>query len=243
MAWMMDEYSKLRGKNQFGIVTGKPLELGGSAGRSDATARGGLYALREAAKVRGIDLSKATLAVQGYGNAGYHVARLAGELFGSRVVAISDSSGAIYNQEGLHVQQIYEHKSRTGSVVGFGTEKISQEDLLQLEVDVLCPAAIENTIHQKNAGSIKASIIAEFSMVGSRMPMIYFAAMMFMLSLISSAMQGVTVPILKWFKIFPCFTGKKRKCINSWIKKCRQPIMRCCKLLKTIKSTCGKLLM
>ncbi len=164
MAWMMDEYSKIQGKNQFGVITGKPLGLGGSAGRGDATARGGLYALREAAKGRGIDLGKATLAVQGYGNAGYHTARLAGELFGSRVVAISDSSGAIYNPEGLNTQQIYEHKLSTGSVLGFpGAEKISQEDLLELDVDVLCPAALENSIHLKNAGNIKASIVAEFS--------------------------------------------------------------------------------
>jgi len=164
MAWMMDEYSKIRGKNQFGVITGKPPALGGSAGRGDATARGGLYALREAAKVCGIDLSKATLAIQGFGNAGYHAARLAEELFGARVIAISDSSGAIYNREGLNAKSVFEHKSMTGSVVDFpGTVKISHEDLLELEVDVLIPSALENSINVKNARNIKATIIAELS--------------------------------------------------------------------------------
>jgi len=164
MAWMMDEYSKIKGKNQFGVITGKPPVLGGSAGRGDATARGGMYTLREAAKVRGLDLSKATMAVQGYGNAGYYAALLAGKLFNTRIVAISDSSGAIYNPEGLDAQRVFEHKSSTGSVAGFsGAERISQDELLELKVDVLCPSALENSINVKNAHNIKASIIVELS--------------------------------------------------------------------------------
>ena len=105
MAWMMDQYSKIVGKNQFGVITGKPVGLGGSPGREDATARGGLYVLREAAKECGLDLSSATVAIQGYGNAGYHAASLACRLFGCKIVAISDSQGGIYN-DGLVPERV-----------------------------------------------------------------------------------------------------------------------------------------
>ena len=164
MAWMMDEYSKIAGKNQFGVVTGKPLGLGGSAGRGDATARGGLYTLREAAKECGINLKKATVAVQGYGNAGYYGASLAESLFGCRIIAVSDSKGGILNKEGLNPEKVGEHKARTGSVINFPNAKtISNEDLLALEVDILIPAALENVITEKNAPKIKAKIIAELA--------------------------------------------------------------------------------
>ncbi len=111
MAWMMDQYSIIKGKNQFGVITGKPLELGGSQGRGDATARGGLYVLREAAKEREIDLAQATVAVQGYGNAGYHAANLASQLFGCKIIAVSDSRGGIYNEAGLEPDSVFEHKN------------------------------------------------------------------------------------------------------------------------------------
>ncbi len=164
MAWMMDEYSKLSGKNRFGVVTGKPLNVGGSAGRGDATARGGLYTVREAAKVCGIDLKKATIAVQGYGNAGYYAAYLAKTLFGSKIVAVSDSKGGIFSKEGLDPEAVYKHKAKTGSVIKFQkTEPISNEKLLELDVDVVIPAALENVITEKNAPNIKAKIIAEFA--------------------------------------------------------------------------------
>jgi len=164
MAWMMDEYSKIVGKNQLGVITGKPLLLGGSAGRGDATARGGLYVLREAARVCGINLSGAAIAVQGYGNAGYNAAYLAHKLFGSKIVAISDSKGAILNKEGLDPQQVYEYKIKTGSVANFpGSEAISLDELLELEVDVLCLCALENVITQHNASKINAAVLAEFS--------------------------------------------------------------------------------
>jgi len=164
MAWMMDEYSKIVGKNQPGVITGKPLLLGGSAGRGDATARGGLYVLREAARVCGINLSGAAIAVQGYGNAGYNAAYLAHKLFGSKIVAISDSKGAILNKEGLDPQQVYEYKIKTGSVANFpGSEAISLDELLELEVDVLCLCALENVITQHNASKINAAVLAEFS--------------------------------------------------------------------------------
>ncbi|MBN1380451.1 MAG: Glu/Leu/Phe/Val dehydrogenase [Deltaproteobacteria bacterium] len=164
MAWMVDEYSKLAGKNQFGVITGKPLALGGSAGRGDATARGGLYTVREAAKECGIDLSKATIAIQGYGNAGYYAAVLAKELFGSKIVAVSDSKGGIYSADGLDPEAVGKHKEKTSSVVNFpNTTAISNEEILEMEVDVLLPSALENVITEANASKMKAKIIAELA--------------------------------------------------------------------------------
>ena len=164
MAWMMDEYSKIAGKNQFGVITGKPLSLWGSAGRGDATARGGIYILREAAKECGVDLKKASVAVQGYGNAGYYVAYLAKSLLGCKIVAVSDSKGGIFTKEGLDPEEVRKHKDKTGSVINFpNTKAISSGDLLELEVDILIPAALENVITEKNAPNIKAKIVAELA--------------------------------------------------------------------------------
>jgi len=164
MAWMMDEYSKIAGKNQFGVITGKPLSLGGSAGRDDATARGGWYTIREAAKECSIDLEKATVAVQGYGNAGYYAAYLAKSLFGCKIVAVSDSKGGIFCRQGLDPEAVREHKAKTGSVINFpNTKAISNGDLLELEVDMLIPAGLENVITEKNASNIKAKIDAELA--------------------------------------------------------------------------------
>ncbi len=162
MAWMMDEFSKLRGYNTPGVITGKPIPLGGSLGRGDATARGGIYTVREAAKHLGIDLQGATVAVQGYGNAGYHAARLSKEVFGAKIVAVSDSKGGIYCEAGLDPDAVLQHKRETGSVVDFpGTEPITNEELLELEVTLLWPAALENVITEENADRIKAKIVAE----------------------------------------------------------------------------------
>jgi len=164
MAWMMDEYSAIAGKPQFGVITGKPLPVGGSPGRGDATARGGMYTIREAAKTLGIDLSKATVAVQGYGNVGYHAARLCGELFGSRILAVCDSKGGVYCEAGIDPEAAFECKAETSSVCNLpNMECISQEELLELDVDILIPAAIENVITDKNASNIKAKIVAELA--------------------------------------------------------------------------------
>lgn len=164
MAWMMDEFSKLSGKNQFGVITGKPLALGGSAGRGDATARGGLYAIKEAAAECGINLRDAKIAIQGFGNAGYYAALLAATVYGCKVVAVSDSRGGIYDQNGLDTEKVNEHKNAAGSVVGYpGTQNISNEELLELDVDILIPAALENIITKENASNIKAKIVAELA--------------------------------------------------------------------------------
>jgi glutamate dehydrogenase (NAD(P)+) len=164
MAWMADEYSFLKGYNEFGVITGKPLALGGSAGRGDATARGGVYCLREAGKVLGLDLKGATTAIQGYGNAGTFAHKLGVELLGLKVVAVSDSKGGIYAPAGLDYEKVMAHKEKTGSVVGFpGAKVISNEELLELDVTVLIPSALENVITEANAGRIQAKISAELA--------------------------------------------------------------------------------
>ncbi|HTQ09181.1 MAG TPA: Glu/Leu/Phe/Val dehydrogenase [Fimbriimonadaceae bacterium] len=164
MAWMMDEYETMIGHHAAGIITGKPLNLGGSAGRGDATARGGMYTLREAARQLEIDLGRATVAIQGYGNAGMHAHRLVEELFGSKVVAVSDSRGGIYNKNGLDFQAVEAHKAKTGSVIDFpGSTPITNEALLELDVDVLLPSALENVITEENAGKVKGKIIGELA--------------------------------------------------------------------------------
>ncbi|MDK2891923.1 Glu/Leu/Phe/Val dehydrogenase [Methanohalophilus sp.] len=164
MAWMMDEFSKISGMNKAGVITGKPLSIGGSLGRGDATARGGLYTIREAAKELGIDLKGAKVAIQGYGNAGYFAAKIATEEYGSTVVAISDSKGGIMNMDGIDPEVAFQHKVDTGSVVGLSnTDPISNEDLLELDVDILIPAALEHVITENNADKIKAKIVAELA--------------------------------------------------------------------------------
>ncbi len=164
MAWMVDEFAFQRGYTEFGMITGKPLGLGGSAGRSDATARGGMYCLREAAKAHQVDLHGATTAIQGYGNAGSFAHKLGGELLGLMVVAVSDSRGGIYNPQGLDYEAVLAHKQRTGSVVNFpGAQPVSNAELLELDVQVLIPAALENAIHQENCERIKARFIAELA--------------------------------------------------------------------------------
>ena len=164
MAWMADEFSFMRGYNEFGMITGKPLALGGSAGREDATARGGMFCLREAGQVLGIDLKGATTAIQGYGNAGTFAHQLGVELLGLRVVAVSDTKGGIYSATGLDYEPVMAHKGKTGSVVGFpGADAITNEALLELDVTVLVPAALESVITGANAGRVKAKFIAELA--------------------------------------------------------------------------------
>ena len=164
MAWMMDEYSKITGYNSPGVITGKPLAVGGSEGRGDATARGGAYTVREAAKHLGIDLGNATVAIQGFGNAGQYAATLFAELLGCKIVAVSDTKGGIYNENGIDAQAIVKHKLATGSVIGFpGTKPVNNGDILELPVDVLVPAALENVITTDNADKIQAKIICELA--------------------------------------------------------------------------------
>jgi glutamate dehydrogenase (NAD(P)+) len=164
MAWMADEFSFLQGHNEFGVITGKPLALGGSEGRNDATARGGLACLREAGKVLGLELRGATTAIQGYGNAGSFAHSLGVELLGLKVVAVSDSKGGIYNPAGLDPARVSAHKQQTGSVVGFpGATPLANDELLELDVAILIPSALENVITESNAARIKVKISAELA--------------------------------------------------------------------------------
>ena len=162
MGWMMDEYSTIVGYNAPGVITGKPISLGGSLGRGDATARGTVYCVIEAAKVLGIDLKGATVAIQGYGNAGHYCGTLMQELAGSKIVAVTDSRGGVYDPNGIDSEAAYQHKQSTGGVSGFnGLKAITNDEVLELDVDVLIPAAIENVITDKNAANVKAKIVAE----------------------------------------------------------------------------------
>jgi glutamate dehydrogenase (NAD(P)+) len=164
MAWMMDEFSMMQGYNEFGMITGKPLALGGSAGRGDATARGGMYCLREAAKALGVELQGATTAIQGYGNAGSFAHKLGEEMFGLKVVAVSDSKGGIYNPAGLDFKAVSAHKAKTGSVINFpGATFVTNEQLLELDVTVLVPAALENAINADNVDNVKGKFIIELA--------------------------------------------------------------------------------
>jgi len=164
MAWMMDEYSKRCGRNQFGVITGKPLAVGGSAGRDEATGRGGMYVIRRAANDYRVNLRKATVAVQGFGNAGFAVANLLRASHGSRILAVSDSKGGVTSDYGIEPMAAFEHKAATGSVVDFPNSRpISNEELLELDVDILVAAALENVITEENAPRIRAKIVAELA--------------------------------------------------------------------------------
>lgn len=165
MAWMMDEYEVIVGHSHPGVITGKPLPLGGSEGRGDATARGGIYTVREAATKINLDPSKATYAIQGFGNAGQFAATLHQEVLrGGKLLAVSDSAGGVYAKGGLDPQAIVKYKLETGRVSGFpGTTPISNADLLELDVDILYPAALEGVITGANANNIKAKLICELA--------------------------------------------------------------------------------
>ncbi len=164
MAWMMDEYETILGEHHPGVITGKPVPLGGSLGRHDATARGGIYVTREAAKAYGVTLSGGTMAVQGFGNAGQYAALLGSEILGLRLVAASDSKGAVYNPRGIDPSTLVQFKKQTGTVVGFPDgETLTNAELLELEVTVLFPSALENVITEENAPRLRARMICELA--------------------------------------------------------------------------------
>jgi glutamate dehydrogenase (NAD(P)+) len=161
MAWIFDTYSMNKGHSVLGVVTGKPLEIGGSLGREEATARGGLYTLRGALRKRNLREQGITVAIQGFGNVGSHLARLLDDA-GATIVAVSDSSGALHNPDGIDVASALAHKQETGGLAGFrGASAIAEEDLLALQCDVLAPCALEQVIHAGNADRIRASIVLE----------------------------------------------------------------------------------
>jgi glutamate dehydrogenase/leucine dehydrogenase len=161
MAWIMDTYSQLKGYRIPESATGKPVEVGGSWGRTEATGRGVIHCVKQAAANNGLKLGGATVAIQGFGNVGYHAAVAAQEL-GCKIVAVSDSKGGIYSPDGLNPEDVLAHKEKTGSVLGYkGSKTITNGELLELQCDVLIPAALENQITDKNADKIRARMVAE----------------------------------------------------------------------------------
>jgi glutamate dehydrogenase (NAD(P)+) len=161
MAWIMDTYSMTKGYSSLGVVTGKPVSIGGSEGRKEATARGCLVVCEEACKIKKMSLRGASVAIQGFGNAGSLAAKLFAEKK-ARVIAISDSRGGVFNSRGIDPLKAMRYKERSGTVVGMpGTSRISNDDLLTMKCDILIPAALENVITLNNADQIKAKIVAE----------------------------------------------------------------------------------
>jgi glutamate dehydrogenase (NAD(P)+) len=161
MAWIMDTYSQLRGYIIPESVTGKPVEIGGSEGRIEATGRGVIHCVKQAAENTNLKLKNATVAIQGFGNVGYHAAVAAQEI-GCKVIAVSDSTGGIFCPDGLNPPDVLAHKGKTSSVQNYkGCRNVTNEELLELQCDVLIPAALENQITCKNADKIKARMVAE----------------------------------------------------------------------------------
>ncbi len=199
MAWMMDEYSVMVGTRTPAVITGKPVALGGSVGRDDATARGGYYQLKELESIRSFEPEKTTIAIQGFGNAGQHFASLA-HADGYKVVAVSDSRGAIHDPDGLDIPAIIEIKRSKRRVDGGQESEITNESLLELDVDVLVPAALEGVITETNAKKIKASVIIELAN-GPTSPdadeILYEAGTMVVPDILANS-GGVTVSYFEW---------------------------------------------
>jgi len=200
MAWIMDTFSQFKGYSVPECVTGKPISVGGSEGRAEATSRGVVLCAREAAKLLGLKMKDATVAVQGFGSVGWNAAKIAHD-WGCKIIAVSDSRGGIYFREGLNPYKVYEHKSKTGSVVDYPRcRNITNEELLELECNVLIPAALENQITKKNADKIKAKIVAE----GANGPTtpeadkVFHEKGIFLVPDILANSGGVTVSYFEW---------------------------------------------
>ena len=200
MAWIMDTYSMMVGHTVPGVVTGKPISVGGSVGRAEATARGLVFVVEEACKVKKISLRGATVAIQGFGNAGAIAARLFAEKK-AKIVAISDSRGGVYNSRGIDPLKAIRYKERSGTVVGMpGASRLSNDDLLTLKCDILIPAALENSITLHNVDQIKAKIVAEAAN-GPTTPHadeVLARKGIFMLPDILANAGGVTVSYFEW---------------------------------------------
>src|SRR5579864_8300412 len=200
MAWIMDTYSMQKGYSVPGVVTGKPVAIGGSLGRDKATARGCLYVTDEAMNTLGLKIEGARVAVQGFGNAGMYAAELMSQR-GYSIVAVTDSKGGVANPEGLDVAGVMAHKAETGSVVGFtGGERINNKEVLEYDCDVLVPAALEKVITKENAPRIRAKIVAEAAN-GPTMPdaddILFDRGIMVLPDILANA-GGVTVSYFEW---------------------------------------------
>jgi glutamate dehydrogenase (NAD(P)+) len=201
MAWIMDTISMVRGHTELGVVTGKPVALGGSQGRGEATARGCLYAVREACRVRGVSLRDARVAIHGFGNAGANFARLVAAEDGARVVAIADSRAGVFNEHGIGVQAALRHKADRGTVEGLAnTTPIARDEVLEVDCDILLPAALENSITLDNVERVRASIIAELANgpVTPASDRVLFDRGVFLVPDILANAGGVTVSYYEW---------------------------------------------
>ncbi|HEV8361373.1 MAG TPA: Glu/Leu/Phe/Val dehydrogenase [Candidatus Thermoplasmatota archaeon] len=205
MAWFMDTYSMIVGQRTPHVITGKPVEVGGSLGRNNSTSRGVLIVAREALKIKKI--KNPTIVIQGAGNAGLWAAKLAKDVIGGnpKLIAISDSKGGIYNPDGIDADMVEAHKHKTGSVVGFkGAKSINNEEILELPCDLLIPAALENQITKENAKRIKAKVISEAAN-GPTTPeadeILYKQGVLLIPDILANA-GGVTVSYFEWVQGF-----------------------------------------
>jgi len=200
MAWMLDEYEKIKGRHSPGIITGKPLALGGSEARAFSTSMGGAYVFQELADKLGFNPEKTTIAVQGFGNAGMHIAKILDE-WGYRIIAVSDSKSGVYNKKGLNLKDAISHKEKTGKLSGLkNSKKITNKELLETEADVLVPAALEDQITKSNAKNIKAKVILELANrpITPEADVILEKNKIFVIPDILANAGGVAVSYLEW---------------------------------------------
>jgi glutamate dehydrogenase/leucine dehydrogenase len=220
MAWLLDTYSTLLGHTELGVVTGKPVAIGGSLGRAEATGRGAQFTVRRACKKLGIDLHGARVVVQGFGNAGATAARLL-SADGARVIAVSDSSGGLHRQDGLDIAAVLRYKAETGTLSGCpGAEAIDNAELLELPCDVLVPAALEGQITDDNAARVKTRIVAEAAN-GPTTPAadaILTDAGTFIIPDILCNAGGVTVSYFEWVQSLQAFFWDEAK-VNSHLER------------------------
>ncbi len=222
MAWMLDEYEKIQGKHCPAMITGKPVELGGSLGRDYATAQGGAFVLRELAKKMNLEPKMTKVAIQGFGNAGSHIAKILDE-GGYNIIAVSDSKGAITakrkekSTERLNIDEVIAHKEKTGSVINFnGTINITNGELLQLDCDILIPAALENAMTKSNASKIRAKIILELAN-GPTTPeadeMLFEKGVVVVPDILANS-GGVTVSYFEWVQNLEGYYWKEEEVVK-----------------------------
>jgi glutamate dehydrogenase (NAD(P)+) len=208
MAWIMDTYSEKVGRVTPAVVTGKPVPLGGSEGREEATSRGVMYCVREAMRARRMEPRASSVAIQGFGNVGGNAARLLRDELGMKVVAVSDSRGGVYDPSGLDIHKVAAHKKETGTVMDLpGASNIGNQEVLELECTVLVPAALEGVITKANADRIKADIVAEGAN-GPTLPeadKILFERERMVIPDILANAGGVTVSYFEWVQDLQSF--------------------------------------
>jgi glutamate dehydrogenase (NAD(P)+) len=220
MAWVMDTYSMQTGHTVPAVVTGKPLNIGGSHGRNEATARGLAYVLKEAVEALSFDIAAARVAIQGAGNVGATIARLLDEM-SATVVAMSDSRGGVFHRAGLPVSEVLAHKARTGTVSDFPeADRVTNEELIELPCDILVPAAIESQITPKNADRVQARIIGEAAN-GPTTPeadRALFDRGVFVIPDILANAGGVTVSYFEWVQGLQEFFWTERE-VNAQLER------------------------